>query len=115
MKPQLARFQISRRSFVKRCATIAAASGLPFWFVERQLRAAESPIRKLAANDRPGIAVIDCGGMGMGDAMNASNHGEIVAVCDVDSDHAQAGAHARSPFVTWRLGTDQRRSVILAP
>ncbi len=34
------RFHISRRSFLKTCSTIAAATGLPLWFVERELAAA---------------------------------------------------------------------------
>jgi predicted dehydrogenase len=91
MKPRRAAF-ISRRSFVRRCATLAAVSGLPLWFVEKQMRAAEQPKKKLSANDRPGIALIGCGGMGKGDAQNASNHGDIVAVCDVDASHAAEAA-----------------------
>ncbi|MEO7597336.1 MAG: Gfo/Idh/MocA family oxidoreductase [Opitutus sp.] len=61
------------------------------WYAERQLIAAEAP-KKLSANDRPGIALVGCGGMGKGDALNASNFGEIVAVCDVDSRHAAEAA-----------------------
>ena len=30
---------ISRRTFVRDCATIAAATGLPLWFVQRELEA----------------------------------------------------------------------------
>ena len=60
--------------------------------VQRDLRAAAEPVRPLSANDRPGIALIGCGGMGRGDATNASNFGEIVAVCDVDDAHATAAA-----------------------
>ncbi|HVU24822.1 MAG TPA: Gfo/Idh/MocA family oxidoreductase [Opitutus sp.] len=92
--PRPAPFQISRRSFVKRCATVAAMTGLPLWFVERQLRAAEEqPAAKLPTpNDRPGIALIGCGGQGSWDATNASNYGDVLAVCDVDSAHAAAAA-----------------------
>jgi predicted dehydrogenase len=82
-------FHVSRRSFLKRCGAVAAATGLPFWFVEQQLAAAaEVPAKKPAPNDRPGVALIGCGGMGKGDATNAANHGDIVAVCDVDEKHA---------------------------
>ncbi len=89
MKP----FQISRRSFLKRCSTVAAMSGLPLWFVERQLAAAEAEKPKaVSPNSRPGVALVGCGGMGKGDATNAANHGEIVAVCDVDEKHAAAAA-----------------------
>ena len=81
-------FQISRRSFLHRCAVTAGATGLPLWFVERELAvAADSTAKPRSANDRPGIALIGCGGMGRGDAQNAGRFGEIVAVCDVDENH----------------------------
>ena len=86
-------FSVSRRLFLKRCTLAAAASGLPLWFVERQLAAAETPRRPLSANDRPGIALIGCGGQGKGDTINAANHGDIVAVCDVsEARTAEAAA-----------------------
>jgi predicted dehydrogenase len=85
-------FHVSRRSFLKRCSTIAAASGLPFWFVERTLAAESGPARTKSPNDRPGIALIGCGGQGTRDAQNAANHGDILAVCDVDQKHAEASA-----------------------
>ena len=72
---------------------VAAMSGLPVWFVQRQLAAAEAATPKaVSPNDRPGVALIGCGGQGKGDATNAANHGEIVAVCDVDESHAAAAA-----------------------
>ena len=37
-------FHISRRSFLRRTTLAAAATGLPLWFVERQLAAAEVAI-----------------------------------------------------------------------
>ncbi|WP_414661836.1 Gfo/Idh/MocA family protein [Horticoccus sp. 23ND18S-11] len=85
-------FHVSRRSFLKRCSVVAAMSGLPLWFVERQLVAAEAGAKKVAANDRPGVALIGCGGQGTRDAQNAANWGEVVAVCDVDAKHAAAAA-----------------------
>ena len=89
-------FQISRRSFITRCAVTAAATGLPLWFVQEQLAgAAEAVVRKPALpspNDRPGIALIGCGGQGRGDASNAANYGDIVAVCDVDQRHVESAA-----------------------
>src|ERR1051326_9490850 len=84
------RFHISRRSFLKRCSVTAAAAGLPVWFVERELSAAEGP--KLSPNDRPGGALGGCGGMGRGDATNASRFGDIIAVCDVDQKHLEDAA-----------------------
>jgi len=84
-------FQISRRSFVKRCAATAAATGLPLWFVQRELAAAQdAPPPPKSANDRPGIAIIGCGGRMGDDARAASRFGDIVAVCDVDDNHASA-------------------------
>jgi predicted dehydrogenase len=87
-----ARTDISRRSFLSHCAAIAAATGLPRWFVERELSASQAPPPLPGPNDRPGIALIGCGGMGRGDAKSASRFGDIVAVCDVDEAHAAAAA-----------------------
>ena len=83
----------SRRSFIKTCASAAATAGLPAWFMERELAlAASAPPKRPGPNDRPGIALIGCGGMGRGDAKNATRFGEIVAVCDVDKNHAEEAA-----------------------
>ncbi|HXA80248.1 MAG TPA: Gfo/Idh/MocA family oxidoreductase [Opitutaceae bacterium] len=62
--------------------------------MERELAAvaADAVPGPTSANDRPGIALVGCGGMGRGDAQNASRFGDIVAVCDVDSTHADAAA-----------------------
>ncbi len=84
------RFFISRRTFLK--ASAMAALGLPGWFLEQdQAMAAPAP-KPLSPNDRPGIALVGCGGMGRGDAANASRFGEILAVCDVDAGHAEQAA-----------------------
>ncbi len=83
-------FQISRRSFLKTTSAIAAATGLPLWLVQRQLWAASAAPKPPGPNDRPGIALIGCGGMGRGDASNAMRLGDIIAVCDVDQEHVDA-------------------------
>jgi predicted dehydrogenase len=80
-------FQVSRRTFIRDCATIAAATGLPLWFVERELAASTQAPVVTSPNDRPGVALIGCGGMGKADAKSASRFGDIVAVCDVDENH----------------------------
>lgn len=86
-------YQISRRSFLNRCAITAAAAGLPLWFVERELAlAADMATKPVSANDRPGIALIGCGGMGRGDAQNAARFGNVVAVCDVDERRLEQAA-----------------------
>ena len=85
-------FHVSRRSFLKRCTALAAMTGMPFWFVERQLAAAEEAAmkKKLSANDRPAIALIGCGGQGIRDTQNAASDCDVLAVCDVDETHAAA-------------------------
>lgn len=102
-------FQVSRRSFLHRCSATVAATGLPLWFVERELARAAEPAKVLAANDRPAIALIGCGGQGSSDAVNALRFGDVVAVCDVDQKHlAQAvvkftkDGKAPTPFSDFR-------------
>ncbi len=85
-------FYINRRSFLRRCSLAAAATGLPLWFVERELAAAEVAAASNSPNDRPGIGLIGCGGMGLGDARNAAGYGDILAVCDVDQRYADEAA-----------------------
>jgi predicted dehydrogenase len=85
--PHNKRIQISRRSFLRRTTAAAAATGLPVWFIERESAFAAEHGRVLSPNERPGIALIGCGGMGTGDARNASRYGDLVAVCDVDRAH----------------------------
>ncbi|MDR1962567.1 MAG: Gfo/Idh/MocA family oxidoreductase, partial [Planctomycetaceae bacterium] len=46
-------------------------------------------VRAQSANDRIGIGIIGAGGMGSGDAKNAARFGEIVAVADADTRHAE--------------------------
>jgi predicted dehydrogenase len=86
------RFYISRRTFLSHCKTVAAATGLPLWFVQRELDASPQVSPVTSPNDRPGVALIGCGGMGRNDAKSASRFGDIVAVCDVDENHAAAAA-----------------------
>jgi predicted dehydrogenase len=85
-------FRISRRSFLKTSTAMAAATGLPLWFIERELALAAPAPKPLGPNDRPGIALVGCGGMGRGDASNARRFGDIVAVCDVDESHTEGAA-----------------------
>ncbi len=86
------RVQISRRSFLATCSATAAASGLPLWFIQATRATAQEIPAVTSPNDRPGVALIGCGGMGRGDAQAASRFGDIVAVCDVDRSHAEAAA-----------------------
>jgi predicted dehydrogenase len=83
---------VSRRAFLSRCTAVAAATGLPRWFVEQELSASTQASHVRSANDRPGIALVGCGGMGRADAKSAARFGDIVAVCDVHSRQAAAAA-----------------------
>src|SRR5271156_4923387 len=91
-------FFVSRRSFLKRCSLAAAAAGLPVWFVERDMAESAPRPKRLGPNDRPAFALVGCGGRGRGDASNASRFGDLVAVCDVDDNHAEevAQQHAKN-------------------
>jgi predicted dehydrogenase len=83
---------LSRRQFLKTSAAVAAATSLPGWFLEREQAMAAGAPKRLRPNDRPGIALVGCGGMGSGDAANAQRFGNIVAVCDVDARQAESAA-----------------------
>ena len=71
----------NRRSFLQTAAAAAAATSLPNWYLNEL---AQSAAAATVADDQPAIALIGCGGMGKGDAKNASRFGRIVALCDVD-------------------------------
>ncbi|MBC8095229.1 MAG: Gfo/Idh/MocA family oxidoreductase [Akkermansiaceae bacterium] len=85
-------FQISRRSFLATCSATAAASGLPLWFVQATKAIAQDAPAVTSPNNRPGVALIGCGGMGREDGRAASRFGDVVAVCDVDRSHAEKAA-----------------------
>jgi predicted dehydrogenase len=85
-------FDVSRRHFLQRAGSAAVALGLPAWWLERERALAAPAPSPLGPNDRPGIALVGCGGMGRGDARNASRFGDVVAVCDVDDSHVRAAA-----------------------
>ena len=81
----------SRRHFFKQSTVAAAAATLPGWFLQdsRSYAAAAQP---RSANDKPGIALVGCGGQGRGDANWAKNYGNVVAVCDVDENQMEQAA-----------------------
>src|SRR5260221_1296919 len=85
-------FCVSRRRFLKSSAALAAASGLPGWFIDRELAEAGRAARPMGPNDKAGIALVGCGGQGTGDCNGAKRFGNVVAVCDVDDKHAEAAA-----------------------
>lgn len=73
---------ITRRKFVQTSAGLATLAATPYWISSRA-RAEESK------NQRPLIGAIGLGGQGTGDARRASKYGDIVAVCDVQRQHAE--------------------------
>ena len=84
-------FYINRRHFLKSSGVVAAGAALPAWFLQREEASAATP-KPLGPNDRPGIALIGCGGQGSGDCEGAKRYGDVVAVCDVDQGQAEKAA-----------------------
>jgi predicted dehydrogenase len=76
----------TRRQFVKSAGALAAATTLPGWFLEESADLARGAGR-FAPGDKLGIALIGCGGRGIGVAREAAAHGDVVACCDVDEGH----------------------------
>ena len=93
----------SRRHFLQTTAAVAAATTLPQWFLDESAQAATKP---LSANDRPGVALIGCGGRGRGVAREAAALGQMVAVCDLDDVNL---AQAQKAWPEAKLYKDFRR------
>ena len=74
----------TRRDFLKKSTAAAAIAGAVPYFTWNQTAFANQ-----AKSDRPQIGCIGTGSMGTGDAHGHSNFGDIIAVCDVDSRHAE--------------------------
>ncbi len=83
-----AHFSSDRRSFLK---ASAGAALLPAWFIE-ECRAADDLPKPASPNEKPNIALIGCGGRGLGIAKEASQFANVIAVCDVDAKHAEQGS-----------------------
>ena len=77
----------SRREFLRQTSLAASVAALPAFLSTSRARAAT-----IAANDRLRIGSIGVGGRGSGIARNAREFGDILAVCDVDSAHAEKAA-----------------------
>ncbi len=74
----------NRRSFVKTAGSTAAAAGSLAYFPWT-----EKSFANQSKNDRPQIGGIGLGGMGSGDCKGHANFGDIVAIADVDQQHAE--------------------------
>jgi predicted dehydrogenase len=64
---------------------VGAGSIVPYWLTGEA--AAANPAR--SKNDRPLVAAIGVGGRGTGVLQEAMPFGDVVAVCDVDANHAE--------------------------
>jgi len=76
--------QTTRRTFLQTTGAAAAAGAAVPYFAW-----SEKAFANQAQNDRPTIGCIGVGSMGSGDARGHAGFGDIVAVCDVDSSHAE--------------------------
>ncbi len=75
--------RIHRRQFLQSTSAAATAASCGVFSSTSAKAASDSP------NSRPKIAVIGCGGQGTGDGYRALEFADMVAVCDVDSAHAE--------------------------
>ncbi|MEZ6099223.1 MAG: Gfo/Idh/MocA family oxidoreductase [Pirellulaceae bacterium] len=86
--------QISRRRMLGVSATLATAAVGADWFSSALVDIGNARAQS-SANDRPRIGCIGVGGQGTYIAERASGYGDIVAVCDVQRQHAE---RAREKF-----------------
>jgi predicted dehydrogenase len=76
----------TRRQFLQSTSALVATTAVtPYYFSAERMLAQESK----SANDRPLIGQIGCGGQGNGITGAATRFGDVVAVCDVDREHAE--------------------------
>jgi predicted dehydrogenase len=84
-----------------------ALTGLPKWYASEAL-AQDTQAPSDSPNERPGILLVGCGGMGRHDANIASKFGRVIAVCDVDAKHV---AEAAEQFKAKAKYSDFRKAV----
>src|SRR5688572_27063686 len=99
--------QFSRRELLKAGAAGFALAGLPRWYADEAL-AQDAQAPPDSPNERPGILLVGCGGMGRHDADIASRFGRVIAVCDVDAKHA---AEAAEQFKAEAKYSDFRKAI----
>ncbi|TWT39751.1 Gfo/Idh/MocA family protein [Blastopirellula retiformator] len=76
----------SRRDFLKQSAIATAGASVPYFLTSSPVIADEQ--KADAANDRPLVGCIGTGSRWNAVGPNAMKLGDVVAVCDVDADHA---------------------------
>ncbi len=77
----------NRREFLKNTSALAAGAVLTPYILS-----SARPLRAQSANDRLQIGCVGVGSMGQGDAAHFSYLGDVVVVCDVDSEYGIAKA-----------------------
>ena len=83
------RTRTNRRKFLKSTAAAAAAVSVPYIYSGQSVRADEQ--KAAEQNDRPLVGCIGTGSRWHAVGPNAMQLGDVVAVCDVDSNHAEQG------------------------
>jgi len=100
--------KLTRRGFLKKSAV--TTGGIVLLSSNVPISAADSNVVRAGANDRIGVGLIGCGGMGnahLSALINLKNSGypvDVVAVCDVYKPRLEAAA-ARTggkPYADWR-------------
>ena len=112
--------KVSRREFVGKTATAGAVgAAVPYFVPARALGQADAP----GANDRIGVGLIGCGGMGRANLNACAGHPDVAvtAVCDVQKDRRDATVAqfkgTAKPYNDYRelLAQNDVDAVIIAP
>ncbi|MCC9605300.1 Gfo/Idh/MocA family oxidoreductase [Blastopirellula sp. JC732] len=98
----------NRREFLKSSTVAAAGLSLPYFFTGAKSIADEQKAE--SANDRPLIGCIGTGSRWDAVGPNAMKLGDVVAVCDVDADHAAKGRQ-RSEAENKKQGRERKVDV----
>jgi predicted dehydrogenase len=84
---------LPRRRFLQSAAAVTVATTSPAWFLEESstahAAAQADAAQAQSPNDKPGVALIGCGGRGRGVAGQAAQLGNLVAYCDLDDSHLE--------------------------
>lgn len=75
----------TRRAFLAQSAALSAGAFVPY-----HLSASRAAARSASSNERLRFALIGCGGNGTGTAPVGKHFADLVALCDVDSEHLAA-------------------------
>jgi len=97
-----------RRQFLKTTAAAAASASVPYFLTTGKVQADEQ--KATEKNDRPIVGCIGTGSRWNAVGPNAMALGDVVAVCDVDADHADK-ARKRVTDTQSKKGADRKVDV----